>query len=90
MTITTDLKKERWQGYFEAVTRSLEGKQAFVEVAALPLGDQVAVEWLPLRGVTYDHKDDIIDLNLGDVGHIIRHPASIHIETEGPRSALSR
>jgi len=80
--ITIDLKRERWKGYFEAITHALEGKQALVEVAALSLGDHVAVDWVPLQGVTYDHKDDLLDLDLGDVNHIIRHPASIHIEAD--------
>jgi len=80
---TINLKRERWQGYFESVSGSLEGKQAFVEVAGLPLGDQVAAEWIPLQGITYDHKDDIVDLSLGDLDHIIRRPTAIHVLTEG-------
>ncbi len=79
---TITLPKERWKSYFETVTHALEGKQALIEVDALPLGSQVAVEWLPLLGVTYDDKDDLVDLDLGDVNHLISHPSTIHVEAE--------
>ncbi len=78
---TVELKKESWSGYFEQLTRALEGKQALIEVGALPIGNQVAVKWLALLGITYDHKDDLLDLDLGEIEHVIQHPASIYVES---------
>lgn len=77
---TSEVNKEQWSAYFHHVTRALEGKQALVEVGALPLGNQIAATWLSLRGITYDRKDDLLDLDLGEVDHLIRHPVSIHVD----------
>ena len=75
-----ELKKESWSTYFEKLSRALEGKQALVEVGSLPIGNPVAVQWLALRGITYDHKDDLLDLDLGEIEHVIQHPAAIRVE----------
>ena len=39
-------------------------------------------EWLPLLGITYDPKDDIIDLALEGVDHIIRKPREMYFAEE--------
>ena len=61
---TRKLDKKEWQTFFDGVTGMLEGKQAEIEVASLRLGDQVAAAWLPLIGITYDPKDDIVEVAL--------------------------
>lgn len=75
-----ELKKESWSAYFEKLTRALQGKQALVEVGGLPMGNPVAVQWIALLGITYDRKDDLLDLDLGEIEHIIHHPVAIHVE----------
>ena len=39
---------------------------------SLKLGDQVAAEWLPFFGITYDPKDDIFEIALDGVDRQIR------------------
>ena len=85
------LPKSAWKSYFEMMSGALIGKWAEVEVASLELGDQIAVEWIPLLGVTYDDKDDLLDISLGaenQLNHLIRHPTQIEIldEADGLRS----
>jgi hypothetical protein len=46
------LDKSQWRTFFDRLSKTLEGKQAEIEVASLSLGDQVEAEWLPLRGIT--------------------------------------
>ena len=70
------LDKAKWQTYFDRVSDLLVGKRAEVEVASLKLGDQIEAEWLPLLGIVYDHKDDLIEIALEDVEHMIRAPNS--------------
>jgi hypothetical protein len=41
---------------------TLVGKRAKVEAASLDLGDQIVAEWVPLLGVTYDARDDLLDV----------------------------
>ncbi|HHI82460.1 MAG TPA: hypothetical protein ENJ99_04835 [Rhizobiales bacterium] len=79
---TERIAKTDWEDYFNRVTKSLEGLQATVEVAALDTGDQIEAERLTLLGVTYDPKDDLLEVALEGLDHLIRHPRDIHITLE--------
>jgi hypothetical protein len=51
-------------------------------------GDQIEADWLPLIGIVYDHKDDIVEIGLEDsnrivIDHIIREPHEIYFAGEG-------
>jgi Family of unknown function (DUF5335) len=50
------------------------------EVASLSLGDQVEAEWLPLHGITYDPNDDLVEVALERLDHMIRKPREIYLE----------
>ena len=76
-----------WQPYFDHLSRRLPGTEAEIRVAALNLGDQVEAEWLALRGITYDHKDNILIISLAGLEHIIHHPQSIYIDLQDGRLA---
>jgi hypothetical protein len=77
---TRKLDKKKWKTFFDRVSKMLEGKQAEIEVASLRLGAQVEAEWLPLHGITYDHKDDLIEVTLDGLDHIITKPREIYVE----------
>ena len=77
-----NLPKRAWKSYFEAMSDVLIGKWAEVEVASMDLGDQIVAEWIPLLGITYDVKDDLVDVSLGgenQLNHLIRRPTQIEI-----------
>ena len=79
----TKLEKGAWRPYFDRVSKLLGGaKRAEVEVAALDLGDQIEAEWLPLTGIAYDPKDDLIEVLLDDLDHLIRRPQQVFIDQE--------
>src|SRR5262245_55162731 len=69
--------------FFDRVSKMLEGKQAEIEVISLGLGDQVEAEWLPLLGIVYDPNDDIVEVALEDLDHLIQKPRDVYVE-EGP------
>lgn len=77
---TRKLDKKQWRTFFDGVTTFLEGKEAEIEVASLSLGDQVQAEWLPLLGITYDPKDDIVEVALEGLDHLIQKPREIYVE----------
>ena len=52
------IDKSGWRVALDRLSKSLSGKRAEIEIAALSLGDQIAAEWLPVIGITYDPKDD--------------------------------
>jgi hypothetical protein len=74
------IPQREWPIFFRQMSKALAGSQAEVEVAALDLGDQIAAEWLPLVGVTYDEKDDLLDVAFDRTDHLIRHPRQILVE----------
>ena len=54
-----------------------------IEVTALNIGDQIQAEWVPLMGIGYDPKDDIVDIELDGLDHIIHHPRDIYLDNGG-------
>ncbi len=80
--VLTQLAKSQWQDYFDRVSKALGAKLVEVEVTGLGLGDQVQVEWLPLIGLSYDPKDDILAVAVEGIEHNIQHPKQIHVEQD--------
>jgi hypothetical protein len=76
------LEKMAWHPYFDHVSKVLDGKRVEVEVASLKLGDQIEAEWLPLIGIAYDPKDDLIEVALEGLDHMIRHPKEVFVDQE--------
>jgi hypothetical protein len=76
------LEKSEWRAFFDGISKLLEGKQAEIEVASLALGDQIEAEWLPLLGLTYDPKDDLFEVALDGVDHMISKPREIYVDDD--------
>ena len=72
-----DVPRAEWREFFDRMSKALTGKWAEIEVASLDLGDQITAQWLPLIGITYDSKDDLLDVALDGYDHLIRHPKQI-------------
>jgi len=85
---TRKLDKRQWPTFFDGVTRMLEGERAEIEVVSLRLGDQVEAEWLPLLGIAYDSKDDIVEVALDGLDHLIPKPREIYVE-DGAQGLLT-
>jgi hypothetical protein len=78
------LPRPEWRPFLDGVSKLLfGGKVAEVEVASLKLGDQVQAEWLPLIGITYDPKDDVLEIALEGLDHLIHKPREIYLENGG-------
>ena len=75
------LEKSEWHQFFDTASKSLLGMRAEIEVSSLSIGDQIEAEWLPLLGIVYDPKDDLIEVALeGSVDHIINHPRDVWVD----------
>jgi hypothetical protein len=85
MTTSRMIPKAEWRTFFDAISSTLKGKRVLIEASSLELGDQVVAEWLPLLGVTYDSRDDLFDVALGDLdyNHLIRRPRQVLVQ-DGP------
>ena len=80
--------QSEWRPFFDRLANALLGKRAEIEVASLDLGDQIVTEWIPMIGITYDSRDDLLDVALDRTDHLIRHPREIVVE-EGPEGVAS-
>ena len=76
------LEKSAWHPYFDNVSKILDGKRAEVEVASLKIGAQIEAEWLPLLGIVYDPKDDIVEVVLEGLDHLIYKPREVYVDQE--------
>ncbi len=77
---TRKLEKSEWGPYFDSLSKVLGGAQAEIEIASLELGDQIEANWLPLIGLVYDPKDDLVEVALEGLDHMIRHPQEIYVD----------
>jgi len=82
------LEKKEWKPFLDIISKLLETKDAEIEVASLDLGDQVQAEWLPLLGISYDPNDDLVEVALDGLDHMIPHPREIYLD-DGARALTS-
>lgn len=85
---TVKLDKGAWQSYFDGMSKVVVGKQTEIEVASLAIGVQVEAEWVPLLGITYDPKNDLLEILMEGLDHLIRQPRDIYID-QGPAGLTS-
>jgi hypothetical protein len=74
------IKKSEWKTYGDRVTRGLVGRRTEIEVDSPKLGAQVQAEWVPLFGVAYDPKDDLFEVAMEGIDHLIPRPKELYAE----------
>jgi hypothetical protein len=79
------LDKSEWRDELIKLWRKLDGKDIQIEVEALNLGDQVEAEYVPLKGLSYDPKDDVVQVWVGALEHMINKPQKIMLAVEKGR-----
>jgi hypothetical protein len=77
------LEKRDWKGFLDGVTELLLGKRADIEVASLALGDQIETKSVQVLGMVYDHKDDVIEIVLDGLDHLIHRPRDLYVDQNG-------
>ena len=89
MATMHSVPRSDWRQFFDRMsTALLRGKWAEIEVASLETGDQIVAEWIPMMGVTYDSRNDLVDVALDRTDHLIYHPDEIVVE-EGTEGLMS-
>ncbi len=73
------LERDKWAEELTKLWKQLDGKEVMVEVEALNLGDQIEAEHVPLLGLSYDPKDDVVQVWVEGVDHLIYHPQKIMV-----------
>jgi len=82
MSSLRTIPKTDWRSFFDRMSQALLGKWAEIEVASMELGDNIIAEWVPMIGITYDSRDDLLDVALDRANHLIRHPKEILVEED--------
>ena len=82
------LDKAVWRVFCDRVSKGLIGKRAEIEIASLALGSQIEAEWLPLLGIAYDPKDDIVEIALEGLDHMVQRPREMYVDL-GPDGLTS-
>ncbi len=80
---TEQLGQNEWRPFLERLSKFLEGKRATVEVAGLDIGDQIQAEHAVIYGVVYDPKDNLIEIALEGLDHLIRSPKQVDVAYKG-------
>jgi hypothetical protein len=80
---TERLDRSAWKGYFDAMSRVLPGKQAEIEVNSLHIGSQIEAEFVPLLGITYDSRSDILEVLMEGWDHTIAHVREVFVDHDG-------
>ena len=77
---TRALPRAEWRRYCDRVSKEVAGRRVELDVASLDLGDRVQARWLPLLGVVFDSRGDVLEIALEGIGHAILSPREIFLE----------
>ena len=74
------LARADWRRYCDGVSKATVGRRVELDVASLDLGDHVEARWLPLLGLVFDMRGDVLEVALDGVGHSIVSPRKVLLE----------
>lgn len=80
------LEKNQWATYFDTFSRDfIKGKRsdyAQIHVLSAENGAQPETAWLPLIGITYDAKSDMLEVAVENMDHLVYHPEEVYVDEE--------
>jgi hypothetical protein len=82
MSSLRSIPKSEWRSFFDRLSQALLGRWAEIEVATMDLGTTIIAKWIPMLGITYDSRNDLLDVGLDRANHLIRHPKEIVVEED--------
>lgn len=82
------LDRNEWQGFCLRMSHGFVGKRVAIEVASLEIGAQLETEWVPLLGMSYDPKNDVFELIVGELDHLIYGPREVYVDETPPIDSI--
>jgi len=76
------LERNDWAEFCIRASRGYRGKWVDIEIASLQIGFQLEARRLPLLGMSYDPKSDVLELLVGELEHLIRSPRDLYVDGE--------
>jgi hypothetical protein len=74
------LERTDWRGFCIRASRGFLGKHVEIEIGSLQIGFQPEARRLPLLGISYDPKSDVLELLVGELDHLIRSPRELYVD----------
>lgn len=78
------ISKKEWRKYFDTFSMKYlkDDQPEYVEIQVMSeaIGVQPETQWMPLLGITYDPKSDILEIQVDNLEHFISHPNEIYVE----------
>ena len=74
------LDRDEWHDFLENLTRTVRGRQTAVEIASADFGDQRLVENVPLLGLSYDTRGDMLEVEFETIGHRVLKPTALFVD----------
>lgn len=74
------LEKREWRGFCDRVSLGLAGKRAAIEIASLEVGTHLQARWLPVMGLAYDPTEDVIEILLDGLEHMVFNPRELYVD----------
>lgn len=77
---TKKINEADWRLYLDKFSAGLDGRRAEVKVVSPKLGSQVQAEWVRLWGLAYDPKDNVLEVALEGLDHLIQTPVELYVQ----------
>jgi hypothetical protein len=74
------IEKSQWTLFCQLLDKELPGKRAEIELASQEFGVQIEARWLPVVGVAYDPRNDVFEIALDGLAHLVFHPLELYAE----------
>jgi hypothetical protein len=88
MGTTRQLLRHEWKDYFDRFTRAhlaTDGPgAATLELISPALGDQIEASAARLLGLTYDPKNQVFEVAMEDLDHLVFRPSEIWVLEDEP------
>lgn len=79
-----EIEKKEWQNYFDNFSKKYlkDEEPEYVEITVLDnsSGAQLESNWMPLYGITYDDKNDLLEIEMDKLKRLIRQPEKIYVD----------
>lgn len=79
---THKIEKNHWQDYFNGLSKQFSGRRIGIEVDSLEIGSQIVAKSIFLDGITFDPKDNSLDIITPDLVHTIHDPDTIYVDVD--------
>ena len=76
------LERSEWQSFCVYASAWSLGKRARIEAISPEIGRQMETSLLPIIGIEYDPRSDVLEVLLLDLDHLIAHPRDVYVDDQ--------